>query len=267
MKMAILLSGQPRFTGDFDLLLKNLKGYDQADWFININNNNHDRLRFKYRKVNILDSWVEFDLDWAKNKIIENLPVNNYIRKFAISDDKFKTWPTVKNLYQIKPNWTDVVFMMFYNIYRANQLRLEYQKETGEVYDAVVRARTDVGIEQEFDIRSLKILPNAVYMPNNEWWGNGDNISNDQMAIGDEHSMNIYCDLINHIKSHNDRGAPFHPETLLAYHLKSNGISTVGGNYTAGLRKFPIDITRWQRFEKLLTLGKTFVIITVGNLY
>ena len=245
MKIAILLSGQPRFTGDFDQLLKKLKGYDSADWFITVTNNNHDRNKFKEYGIDILDSWTEFDLNWAKDKISKNLPANNSIQKMKFSDGHLYEWPQVKNFYEARENWSNIVFMMHYNIYSTNQLRLEYEKETGTVYDAVVRIRSDMGILEELDLASMNISPNTIYMSNNEWHGLGAYRCNDCMAVSDSTSMNIYCNLITFIKAYNDYGVPFHPETLLGFHLTENQIKMQQGGYNIGLRKYPIDINLW----------------------
>ena len=247
MKIAILLPGQPRFTGDFDLLLKNLKGYDQADWFITITNHNHDKNKFKdHKNIDILESWTEFDLDWARNKISENLPPNNTIRKIEISDSHTHQWPEVKNLHELREDWANIIFMMYYNVYAANQLRLEYEQETNTTYDAVIRIRSDIGISEEFDVSKLTIEPNTIYMANNEWHGMGPYRCNDQMAIGDSDSVNVYCDLVRWMKLHNDRGVSFHPETLLGFHLVEKQIKMIHGGYNIGLRKFPIDVARWS---------------------
>jgi len=265
MKIAVLLSGQPRFTGDFDLLLKNLKGYDQADWFINITKDNDiSKDKFKTVKtredtpvsISILDSWVDFDLDWAKNKIENNLPPNNHVRKIEFSDwhiqqldhDNFKH-PIESNVRWIGNlelrYYIQVIFIMHYNIYKANCLRLQYQKETNTVYDAVIRVRSDVSIKEEFNLKSLKINPNTIYLCNNKkWWGLGETRCNDQTAIGDDHSMNIYCDLINQIKNYNKM--IFHPEYILAHHLKFNNIKIEPGGYNTGLREIPADESKWN---------------------
>jgi hypothetical protein len=247
MSIAMLLSGQPRFTGDFDQLLKNLKGYDSADWFITITNNNHDRNKFKEHKgIDILDSWTEFDLNWAKDKISKNLPANNTVCKIEFSDGHLHNWPEVNNFHELRSDWSNIIFMMYYNVYRANQLRLDYEKETGTVYDAIVRIRSDIGISEELDLASLNISPNTVYMSNNEWHGLGAYRCNDQMAVGDSNSMNIYCDLVNCMKQYNERGVVFHPETLLGFHLTENHVKMEHGGYNVGLRKLPIDISRWN---------------------
>ena len=95
MKIAIQLSGQPRFTQDFNLLLENLIGYDQADWFIYLSN--------KFRThpvkdgVEISQSWEDFDADWAINKISSNLPKNNFIQRFISSGFNVESAKSIVN--------------------------------------------------------------------------------------------------------------------------------------------------------------------------
>jgi hypothetical protein len=81
MKIAIQLSGEARFTGDFNLFLKNLIGYSQADWFIYLSRGQSHKIG-----VDFSQSWENFDLDQAKNKIASTLPKNNFIQSFELTN-------------------------------------------------------------------------------------------------------------------------------------------------------------------------------------
>jgi hypothetical protein len=48
MRIAIQLSGEPRFTIGFQSFLENLKGYDHADWFVYLTNNNEQEKKMCY---------------------------------------------------------------------------------------------------------------------------------------------------------------------------------------------------------------------------
>ena len=249
MKIAIQLSGQPRFTQDFNLLLENLIGYDSADWFIYLSNNNHTQPAKE--GVKFSKYWEGFDADWAINKISSNLPKNNVIKRFEISDSHLQQWPEVKDLFWVE--FPERVFMMHYNIFQANELRKHYQETTGVLYDLIVRVRSDIGINSYVDVSKLNIKDDEIIMPKNHWWGvphgcssiPGDFWSNDLLAIGKDISMDIYSNTIHLIKKYNDIGLWFHPETILAYHLAKNKIKTIKGDFESTIRQFPID-TKWD---------------------
>jgi hypothetical protein len=246
MRIAIQLSGQPRFTQDFNLFLENLIGYDFADWFIYLSNQYHTH-RIK-DGVAISPSWEDFDADWAINKISSNLPKNNFIKRFEISDSHLQQWPTVYNSCVIAPNQ---VFMMFYNIFKANQLRVDYQRTHNVFYDLIVRIRTDISIDVPLDVSQLIIKDDEIVMPDNNWYGAGPwdggivLLSNDQLAISKDISMDIYSNTVHSMKKYNDTGILFHPETMLAYHLIVNNIKTIKGDFEAHIRQFPID-RKWN---------------------
>ena len=65
MKIAILLPGQPRFTGDFNNFISNINGYEQADWFVYITNNNVSTKP----EVQLSTFWSNFDPTEAFEKI------------------------------------------------------------------------------------------------------------------------------------------------------------------------------------------------------
>jgi hypothetical protein len=246
MRIAIQLSGQPRFTQDFNFFLQNLIGYDSADWFIYLSDNNHSQATME--GVSFSNSWNNFNKDWAMNKILENLPKNNFIKECEISDSYYHQWPTVYNSCVISPNQ---IFMMFYNIFKANQLRVDYQRTHKVFYDFVVRVRTDISIDVPLDVSQLIIKDDEIVMPDNNWYGAGPwdggivLLSNDQLAIGKDTSMDIYSNTVYSMKKYNDAGILFHPETMLAYHLIVNNIKSIKGNFQSEIRKLPID-TKWD---------------------
>ena len=247
MKIAIQLSGEPRFTGDFDLFLKHLEGYTEADWFIYLTNYNQNRQDFHNRRgVSMIPQWQTFSLDWATDKISSNLPKNNTIQNIQISDCHLLNWPDADNLFDVYEDMTINVYNMYYNIYKANELRLQFEKETGTEYDVVIRMRTDVGIARELNLQYIDLNTNTIYMPDNGWWGAYEFACNDQIAISDPNSMNIYSTTVHHIHKYNSQGVIFHPETLLGYHLVSNNINMKRGGYEVTLRTLQHDITKWS---------------------
>ncbi len=49
----------------------------------------------------------------------------------------------------------------FYTRYKSNQLRLEYEKETGAIYDYVIQARLDISFNKKFDFFNLYNVTDA----------------------------------------------------------------------------------------------------------
>jgi len=250
MKIAILLSGQPRFTGDFDCFLRNLKGYDHADWFCYMTNNNDVAKEIKRGEISlgvqIPDSWRKFTVDWAIGKLQSNLPDNNHVRSFEISDsDSIKQFPEsiAKSSYK---SW--------YNIYKANQLRLDYQSRMGIEYDMILRVRPDVSLRGLLDLRclDLELLAHSVILPSNSWGRHQQNDTLkmcDQFAIASSDIMNVYANLYHDLQICIDllreHSVECHPETLLLKQLRRNCIYTVEGHFQIGLRLFPCNSKKW----------------------
>jgi hypothetical protein len=241
MRIAIQLSGQPRFTQDFNLFLENLIGYDQADWFIYLSNKYHTH-RIK-EGVAISPSWEDFDADWAINKISSNLPKNNFIQRFEISDSHLQQWPPVSNIHCTFS--VEGVWMMYYNLLKVNQLRKDFQKQQNVEYDFILRVRSDSNLNGPIDVSRLNINHDEIYMPNNNWFGFPGLEVNDQFAIGKDQAVTTYCDIVHSIKKYNDSGIAFHPETLLAKHLLANNIKTIKADFESYIRQFPID-PKWN---------------------
>ena len=67
MRVAIMISGRPNFTKDFDNFLPKLKGYDQLDWFFYLKNNYVMQMPIK----NIVwgGPWQSFDVEWALEEV------------------------------------------------------------------------------------------------------------------------------------------------------------------------------------------------------
>jgi len=239
MRIAILLPGQPRFNGDLQNFLKNLKGYDQADWFVYLTNSStRDALKIRTHSdiPQVHEEWINYDIEWATSKIIQNLPNNNYLKKFEISDVHIHQWPYVRDSQERVR--TENIFNMYYNIYKVNQLRVNYEQDNNFKYDAVIRTRPDLGLVSEVNIKDYDL--NSIIMPNDKWHGI-DQTSNDQFAFGTSDAMSIYSDVMNHLEKYEKQLKDFGPETVLGHHLKSNNISYIRGNFNTSIRSLPLD--------------------------
>lgn len=244
MKIAIQISGQPRFTGDFYYFLKNLKGYDQADWFCYMTNHNTNVDSFKLPS----EQWKTFDLNWAINKLQKQLPPNNVIRSFEISDCEKVSLPCTP------PECPTTLYKMWYNIYKSNQLRIAYEQCNNITYDMIIRVRPDIGLETELNLNLYKDidLTYIIIFPQNQWAGHLGGVTPspqacDQFAIGNSESMAVYSDLIHHLENYpytKDKHV-WHNEANLAHHLILNNITTIPGDFIVSLRKYPVNNNNW----------------------
>ena len=59
---------------------------------------------------------------------------------------------------------------------------------------------------------------------------------NDQFAIGLGPTITQYCECFDHLFEYNDRGVPYHAESLLTHHFQQRGITTPMTNFTQSIR-------------------------------
>ena len=105
---------------------------------------------------------------------------------------------------------------MFYKIKKCNELKSEYEKKHGFIYDAVIRCRFDMRLETSLSIKDLIKLSEWLYIPEGGDWGG----INDQFAFSSSKNMDICSSVSTYLDDYWHRGCLFHPETLLQYHLE-----------------------------------------------
>jgi hypothetical protein len=218
MKIAIMLSGQPRFNREFSDLLENLRNYDQMDLFLHLWNSDASE------SVYIPPTWPK-DIDAITMKIHQNIP-----KKARIAE--MRVLPQVPHEatgnYNLTP-WSNPrnIWYTYYGIKQVNQMRESYEKLHGE-YDLVIKARPDAGLRDPLDCCAVKSYldqnPNVVIMPNDRRFGMQGPIVNDLIGIGLRSTMGIYCAAVDHFEQYNSQGCLYHGETLLARHLVTNNI-------------------------------------------
>jgi hypothetical protein len=232
MKIAILIPGPPRFSAEFDTLINNLQVYTQVDWFFYLWKNNTPPDKHDCPNIKLIpDNWRHPNEEWAKNKIIENLPEKHRLVNLKFFDPNELVIPNVNN--PRATIWT--VWRMFFSWHQADLLRQAEENQSGK-YDIVIRHRPDAGITNTIDLVEVK-NKNGISVPNNGWYGFGDSKICDIMAAGNSEQMKVYSDVINHIINYaNIDGVPYHPETMLAYHLQKNKIPINTHNWGYTLR-------------------------------
>ena len=236
MKIAILICGQPRFTDDFNLLLNNLKGYNQADWFCYFTGDNQ---HIPHNKLPS-DVWREItDVDQASANLQAMLPPNNFVKVFGLSDSDYIELP--KEPLGIPTP----AYKLWYNLYQVNQLRLNYEKENDIHYDAILRIRPDIGLMEELDLSTINLedLKIAIITPKNKIAGHLHLSPDspqmcDMFAVASSNNMNIYCDMFNHATTNffTQTIQSWHTESALALHLRQNNVFITPGNFRISIR-------------------------------
>lgn len=245
-RVAVQVSGQPRFIREFKTLIEGLQEYDHIDWFFYLWTSTHAT------DNRIPPNWRSDDLDWVTNKISKQLLPNQSIAGIKLVAP-IEYVPTRE--YNITP-WTSVKdwIPMWTGIKEVNRMRQEYEKLHGP-YDLVVRARADVGISHIINCRDTQSYidqnPTNIIMPYNHRYGLRGSATNDLFAIGNRETMTVYSQVLDYLGEYTDQGIPFTNETMLAHHLNVNGINYPATNlYHLGrgfgnIGKMPEDSPRW----------------------
>jgi hypothetical protein len=228
MKIAIQISGLPRFTKDIEDFLINLHDTDQVDWFFYLWNNPGDPY--------VPPNWPCNDIASIRKKISNNLPQGHNIVYLRVHElPKYE----IDRPLNLTP-WSNPqgIWYMFNGIKQVNQTRVEHN----ESYDLVIRTRGDLGISTPVScIQAKQFLdahPSAILMPDNHRLGVGGYGANDLFAIGLPNTITLYASAFDKLFEYNDQGTPYHPETLLAHHLVASQIATPPSGIQTRLRHY-----------------------------
>lgn len=183
---------------------------------------------------------IEDDLSILQSYHYEKLLIENYDDcqiRFKNLLDRLKFVPST-DPEDIKPR-TDVgPISMHYSIYKANELKKEYERENNIVFDWVIRMRTDSDFK--YDCLDLNCLTSELNIPSGEDWE--ENSINDQFAIGTSHAMNLYSNLYHNF--HCYQSVKYYPERILNSHLNSM-------NLIPNRIDFPVRINNGVDFRKV----------------
>ena len=229
MRVAILISGDPRFCQEFDIFVEKLKGYDQVDWFFYIWKNSPETNNFSGGTGHQVVSpfWQTATHDEAISRLKEYLPEKHIVAGFCLADQKSVIMHEILDNYAAETNQSNV-WKMWYSQYRANQMRVEYEQGLEFKYDLIIRARPDLVVYEDLDLYVIKNKldenPDVIVMPLNGHCGYDGVWVCDLLGIGTSETMTIYTDLYNQALDHHRKGVKFHPETMLGRHLEYNNL-------------------------------------------
>ena len=215
MKIALCLSGQPRFLDE---------GYAQI----------YKHLLSKYSVDCFIHTWWSDDMV-GKNINVMGVPDphnRSYVFPHNTLDILFKHYDPIAFVYEPQKNFLLIegvnfeklnstsVQSMWYSIKMANQLKTEHEKINGFVYDIVIRCRTDIIIDRLVLANLTK--SNCVYTAS---VGAERDFPNDQLAVSSSSGMNYYASLYDNLIMYKDEGfVGFIGERLLRYHMSKSEI-------------------------------------------
>lgn len=216
MKIALCLSGQPRFIDE---------GYAQL----------YESLLSKYSVDCFVHCWWSPDMaNVNMNTMGMGNPngrsyvfkpdtdqcIRGYYSPVSCLFEPQKQFEFIEGVYLQQPNKTTSVQSMWYSIKMSNQLKSEYEKTHNFKYDIVIRSRTDV-IVRTLSLEELT-EPNCVYT---DCVGENRDFPNDQLAVSDSTSSDYYSSLYDNLVSYRDEGFTwFVGERLLKHHMSKSNI-------------------------------------------
>lgn len=219
MKVAIQISGLPRFSRELNHFIQIIHGYDQVDWFFYLWND--------FKDPYVAPEWMTTDVEWMIEKIKSNLPDKHKIAYFGFHDmPQYQiTRPLNTTPWTNPPN----VWYMQLGCKLVNEKREEYEQQNGE-YDIVVRTRNDFSVRPSFNFSTAKMFldqhPNAVLIPADNRLGLMGRQVSEAFMVGSNKTISTICRLYDKMFEYNDQGVWYHPETLTAHHLTVNNIIT-----------------------------------------
>lgn len=218
MKIALCLSGQPRFID---------QGYNQL----------YDKLLSKSSVDCFIHCWWSMDM---ANKNMNSMNMANphnrsyifkentlellqkYYNPISFLTEKHKNFELIDDVYYEQPNKTTSVQSMWYSIKMANQLKQQHEKLHNFKYDVVIRSRTDI-ILHKLCLEDLTET-NCVYTDS---VGKNKDFPNDQFCVSDSESSDYYSSLYDNLINYKNEGFTwFVGERLLKYHMSKSSITS-----------------------------------------
>lgn len=201
MKIALCLSGQPRFVEKaFPNVYENLmRGYD-VDVFVHSWTDENKNYQFRNDGI-----WKNVTQDTnIKNKILDLYKPKKYLfespKTFNVNkingeapDQYFRPlWESKCNHFNNPEGakyFVNMIHSMWYSIMMSNLQKELYSKQNGVNYDFVIRARFDVIYRHKLSYENLN--PNILYVSSQL---HSDHI-HDFFAVSNDTYMNHYCSL------------------------------------------------------------------------
>lgn len=202
-RIALCLSGQLRsWKEGYEYHKKNLLDqYEPGEIDIFLHTWEHpsgDDLSVAHR-YGVIDWWVD-----------KEFPREQF-DKYSVVDNK---WPAFNT------------FSMWYSVFKANELKREYELKNGFRYDVVIRSRFDFALNRVLDLDTME--KGKLYVPNDLIKGHippNQKHANDQFAYGDSNVMDLYSMTFWNIDRAYNMGVPVNGEDVLSANLQLTGLA------------------------------------------
>ena len=198
MNIAILIYGRLNKAIDqYDNIIKHVICEQNVDIFCSSDNStNIKEFIMKYNPISYINDEIILDND-----------ILNYYKQFR------------------KPFETNVenAIKHFMNKQRVYQLLKTYIEKTGKKYDIIMSLRVDLQFSSKINFQYPQ--KNTIYIPYGNDYRNG---INDQIAYGDQNTMEKYNNIISQCKNillYDLSKYGFHPENLTAENIKLHGLN------------------------------------------
>lgn len=213
MKVAVCLSGLTNYSNSSFESIKNIVPIEDMKIFIH-SWELDDAERYLHDTAT-----PSKQLDGVVDKNLLNSNIAKYCAEEVLIENYTKIRRLFETLYKkmkMDPNPPkhigylrhDVgIISMWYSIFKANQLKYNYEKKNNMIFDKVIRMRFDSSFFNKNLVLDSNI--NGIQIPRGNDWGG----INDQFAIGPSEEMDHYSNLFVHLLKMED--IYYHPETLL----------------------------------------------------
>jgi hypothetical protein len=227
MKIAISISGQARFSPDFDSFLEKMSTYKNVDWYFHFWKPDHyTHTEWPCTKI-LPTSWMNPDYDWAHNKLKNYIPQHHNLKYLGFSNPTEVSIPIFHKEKHARPKNISAMYLGWKKLMDIISL---------SDYDLVIVSRLDAGIAGDFKLEDMDL--NVVTACSNEWHG-VEVESCDIINIGGAKIMNSFCKISDNLQNLIDLDYTFHPETILGAHLKELSIKQIKGSFERTLRSLP----------------------------
>ena len=198
-KLALCLSGQPRSYFDaYQYVKKNLLDYYDVDVFVHSWKSPNNLVQLKiYEEIKAIYSPLLLLFDSPLSEVTNSdltVPNTSHPAHFCTS--------------------------MFYSIHKSDHFRIISEMSLKKKYDFVVRSRFDLALNKVIDFTKLE--KGKVYISKDT---DGPNpLLNDQFAIADPETMNIYSSTYLFLRYHYHKGVALCGHSMLEAQLKMFGV-------------------------------------------
>lgn len=203
MRIAVCISGQPRSY----------------------------KIGHQFLEKNILRNYVDVfcHTTWKEGTEFPNLSIYNP-KAMLIEEPLAPDLSKYTRVPPPQPNWkvkdpAMATYCQLYSVYKANELKREYEKRNNFRYDWVIRIRYDFAINGQipwFDLDNSKLyIPNCRMTPRRDF-------GNDQFAFSSSENMDKYAETFLHIDKFYDNGTIMIGEEMMSQNWKMHNL--VGEN-------------------------------------